>query len=253
MNKNTETRVKVSDEYDSFNLASGNRGISPAHVKELRKSIENVGLIPAPIIVNEKMEIVDGQHRFMACQMLNKPIYYIVINGIGMEQTVAMNANNKNWTSLDYLNYYAGEMNADYVFIKRMNDQSSLSLSTILHILNGGTVDGAHYMDLFKSGRYKVNEDMANAQKLIEWLENFVPHIKNIRGRKTSVILALAWIKRNFEVDDERMQNVIKDIGIEDVPIADTKTAMQSIEERYNRRLGKDNKRYFVHEYEVRK
>ena len=48
MNKNTDVKVKVTDEYGLFSLVTGNRAVNPAHTKELRKSIEKVGLIPAP-------------------------------------------------------------------------------------------------------------------------------------------------------------------------------------------------------------
>ena len=81
MNKNTDVKVKVTDEYNIFTFAEGNRAINPAQVKNLIKSIENIGLIPTPIVVNEKMQILDGQHRVEACRQLKMPVYYIVVPG----------------------------------------------------------------------------------------------------------------------------------------------------------------------------
>lgn len=250
MNKNTDVKVKVTDEYGLFSLVTGNRAVNPAHTKELRKSIEKVGLIPAPIIVNEKMEIMDGQHRFAACQMLNKPIYYIIVPGLKMEHSVAMNANNKSWTSTDYLNYFANEGLPDYVFIKRIKENSSLTLATILHILSNR--DSGQYMDSFKNGTYKVSDNFGQAQKVVEWLEMFVPFAKAIRGRTSSVYFSLAWIKKNIQINDDRLLCAVKDISLEGIEVNSVQSVLKAIEEKYNKRLSKDNKRYFCHEYEIK-
>lgn len=247
MNKNTEGRVKVTDEYNLFSFANGNRGINPKHVKELRHSIESIGVIPSPIIVNEKMEIIDGQHRFEACRMLNKPVYYLVIAGTTMKHAAAMNANNKSWRLEDFLDYYVNEGLPDYVFVKRMTNLSSLSLAMILRIL------GIQDMDSFRNGTARFTGDESEELKLIMWIEKYAPYVKNMRGRKASLYGALAWIKRNMDFDEERLMSAVENIIIDNVDVVDTTKAMVAIEERYNYRLGKDNKRYFAHEYEKRK
>ena len=39
-----------------------------------------MGFIKNPIVVNEKMEIIDGQGRFEVCKEKGLPIYYNIVN-----------------------------------------------------------------------------------------------------------------------------------------------------------------------------
>lgn len=254
MNRNTETKVKITDEYNIFTFADGNRSIKEPHVRRLIKSIQTVGLIPAPIIVNEKMEILDGQHRVEACMRLNEPVYYIVINGAGMKEATAMNANNKNWTSEDYLNYYASEGLADYVFVKRMFEKTRIPLSILIRVLvNQTSSGGGSKTEDFFNGTYKIDGDFSSQQEVCEWLSEFKADVQKFRGRRHSMYFTLAWIKRNLQCDDARLKKVIHEMTYEDIGIADMKDVLRLIEARYNKGLSKQNRVYFTHEFEIKK
>jgi ParB-like chromosome segregation protein Spo0J len=70
--------MKTTD-YKLFKINKLNRIVQTGHIEKLKKSIEKVGYLKYnPIIVNEDMEIIDGQHRYFACVKLNLPIYYEV-------------------------------------------------------------------------------------------------------------------------------------------------------------------------------
>ena len=72
-------QIKVTTNYDLFSFMPGNRDIAKKNM--LVKSIEKIDLTEyKPIIVNENYVIIDGQHRFMACKELEKPIYYIILH-----------------------------------------------------------------------------------------------------------------------------------------------------------------------------
>ena len=45
------------------------------HIEKLKKSIKNKGLIN-PIMVNQKLEIIDGRHRLKACEELGVAVKY---------------------------------------------------------------------------------------------------------------------------------------------------------------------------------
>lgn len=66
-------KVYVTDKYSIFRRLSGNRDVKEARVKKIMRSIEKVGYIPNPIIVNENMEVVDGQGRLEAVKRLGLP------------------------------------------------------------------------------------------------------------------------------------------------------------------------------------
>lgn len=247
MNKNTEIRVKTTDEYERFSFIESNRNVNRAHVKELKKSIEEVGLIPTPIIVNEKMEVLEGQHRFIACRELGLPIYYIIVPGLGMRHSVAMNANNKSWSGEDYLHYYSEESNPDYVFIKRLTEQYPLSLTTILHILSAK--DSGRYMDAFRNGTFEVVGDFERNQKTVEWVASFVPYVKNVKGRKASIYFALAWIDKNIKVNDARIKKALVSMAEDEFEVSSVPGVLAAIEKRYNKGLAATKAVSFVFPY----
>ena len=55
-------QVKETKNYSMFTTIGGNRPLNELHLNRLKKSMEEELLI-SPIIVNEKHEVIDGQHR----------------------------------------------------------------------------------------------------------------------------------------------------------------------------------------------
>ena len=79
--------------YSQFKFIKGNRAINDRHVNGLVKSMEKNGLIMNPSCVNEKSEIIEGQHRLMACEILNLPYYYYVVPGATINDVTILNQN----------------------------------------------------------------------------------------------------------------------------------------------------------------
>ncbi len=80
-NIHVKTEIYETTNYDLFRLVNGNRIVNSLNYTKLIKSIEQKQLL-IPICVNEKMEIVDVQHRFIACKEFGKSIYFYVANVI---------------------------------------------------------------------------------------------------------------------------------------------------------------------------
>ena len=49
--------VKRTNNYEKFKRLKGNREVSPTRIRKIVESINRVGYITSPIIVNEKMEV----------------------------------------------------------------------------------------------------------------------------------------------------------------------------------------------------
>ena len=73
-------KVHETLDYSIFKKLPGNRKVSLSHVKGLIKSMKKV-VLDVPIIVNEQMQIVNGQHVFQARKELGLPILYIKRKG----------------------------------------------------------------------------------------------------------------------------------------------------------------------------
>lgn len=64
--------------YDQFKIPP-NRPVSLVHVEKLVDANRKLNLMDCyPIIVNDKMELFDGQHRLQAARILDVEIYYII-------------------------------------------------------------------------------------------------------------------------------------------------------------------------------
>ena len=72
-------KIFTSSDYSIFKLST----LIDQHYKKVLKSIkENDYTKYQPILVNNKMEIVDGQNRFLACKELGIPFHFIVSDEI---------------------------------------------------------------------------------------------------------------------------------------------------------------------------
>ena len=89
--------IYKTDNYDLFSPFEGNRLVKPLHVARLEKSFLD-NYLPVPIVVDEAYRIGDGQNRFEACKSLGYPVYYIIIQGLTLQDVQRLNANVKPWS-----------------------------------------------------------------------------------------------------------------------------------------------------------
>lgn len=107
-------QVRKTNDYSLFKPLVGNRVLNKLHVKRLKDSFEKTYLLN-PIIVNEKYEIIDGQHRFQSAKELGKPVNFIVAPNYGLREVQILNENMKNWRKEDYLNAYCDLGHPEYL------------------------------------------------------------------------------------------------------------------------------------------
>ena len=119
MNTNVqELRVNIAHDLSIFKFLDGNRPPNPQHIKRLIKSIKTYGMLINPILVNEKYEIIDGQHRYLAAKEVHCPVYYIILRGYALQQVHTLNMNQKNWTKTEFLHGYANMGIEDYIVLR---------------------------------------------------------------------------------------------------------------------------------------
>jgi hypothetical protein len=107
-------QVHTTTDYFLFKPIDGNRNKNLLHINRLKKSM-NQNYLFTVIIVNEKYEIIDGQHRFEVIQELQLPLHYIICSGYGLTEVHILNANSKTWNADDYLEGYCKLGYKDYL------------------------------------------------------------------------------------------------------------------------------------------
>lgn len=161
-----------------------------------------------PIIVNEKGEIIDGQHRYIACKTLKKPVYYIVNTGYGIDQVKRANTVGENWTKDDFLNTYVSEGDPDYVRILRLKNEKSLQISIILKIIASfQNVSVNLVVNRFENGQLKIGEVWADILYFCDQLEMFADY----KLYKTnSFVTAFLKLYHHEEYDPKIMEKQAK-------------------------------------------
>ena len=119
-------KVYTTSDLNMFKSIDGNRVPNLIHVNRLTDSIKKYGMKCNPILVNEKMEVIDGQHRLMAAKNANTSVYFIIIPGSNLDDVHTLNLNQKNWNRKDFMEGYARMGLMPYIklqaFVKKNDD-----------------------------------------------------------------------------------------------------------------------------------
>jgi len=185
-----ESKILKTYDYEIFQRMKGNRTINSSHVNNLVKSMKEKYL-PQPIIVNEDMEIIDGQHRSAAAEELNLPIYYQIIDGSTIGDVQRLNTNTKNWKGVDYLNMFCEREFQDYLILKHFIEEYKFSLETTMSLLlNTHRIERPQNND-FKNGNFKI-KNLTLAKKNADKLLQIKPYYKGWNRRSFArALLAL--------------------------------------------------------------
>lgn len=183
-NKEGKTfNVQFTRDYKLFKIMRENREINSGSVIRLMHSMKNNGVLMNPIFVNEKMEIVDGQHRFHALMEMKAEVPFIVIPGYDHDQVHVLNMQAKNWNASEFLSYHYKLGNANYVQVhnfmqKYPTDRAShgLDLGAAIYLLapkvttsdKFQTEDGRVFK-IWEAGEFKVTNH-AEAKMIADFL-----------------------------------------------------------------------------------
>lgn len=170
----TNYEVLKTSNYQTFTFMKGNRNVNQMNLRRIVESMKTRCLF-SPILVNDNMEIVDGQHRFLAQRELKLPIYYINVGGYSVEEVRILNSNATNWKKLDYLDGYVQMGLTPYVQFKSlMTDFPDFGIKALLSIVSVNT--HSHSMKWFESGTMVIKDFAYSkivAQKLMDFKEHF--------------------------------------------------------------------------------
>lgn len=118
------TEVKETKDYTIFKELPGNRKVDPKHVKELIRSFTERGNLIKnfPIVVNEHMEIIDGQHRLAALKELDWAVCYRIEEGLNITSVRDINSAQRNWNWRNYAESYTELGNENYKRLLELAD-----------------------------------------------------------------------------------------------------------------------------------
>lgn len=223
--------------YDMFKTLEGNRETNKVHIGKLINSMEEIYLV-SPIIVNSRMEIIDGQHRYEAAKAIDLPIRYIIDQNAGLRAVQLLNSRSKDWGFDDYLNSYVKLGYNEYIIYKEFKDKHNLSHSicrALLHAKDGGSVGGEQYNkgQMFKDGRLEIRR-LEFAEKIAAFIIECSEFYKLSTGY--SFAAAIMTLSENKDFDFDIFKSKLKTQQGKMYPCNNIKQTIELIESIYNYR-----------------
>lgn len=208
--------IQKTKNYKLFKKILGNREINSRHLAKLSRAIEENDLLAYnPIMVNGRMEVLDGQHRLEAAETLGRDIYYVVIPVGGMDEVQMLNTHVRGWNLQDYLNSFVALGKEEYIKVKDFSAKNNISPSLAAQLLNGGIAIGikshSKFLEAFRSGDYKVTTEK-EAKEMVSRIHSLKPHLEASVDSDREFLLALAYTyKAGFS--HEQLLKKMRDSG----------------------------------------
>lgn len=236
----TVNTVLKTNDYSKFKTKAGNRNLNELHRKRLLQSVQQQDLLHAnPILINEEYEIIDGQHRFSVCKELQKPVHYIVVNGLGLNEIQVLNANSKNWKLEDYIDGYCSMGMTEYCYFKQQMLKSKLGTTTLLSLFSK---QGINAIEELKNGKLEL-PNKNRGIIILSWIQDWCKYYPGSDRR--SFILALMTLNSVKGYSHEKMMQKIKYQSTKIVDCTNGKTYLALLEEIYNFKERGEKLRFF--------
>lgn len=154
-------------DHKKFKTIAGNRYEDKKHTRQLIKKIKKEGNLTQyfPIIVNEKMEVIDGLHRLRALEQLKQPVFYEIKEGLNVQSVISLNTGHKNWTWYDYAVSWMERGNKNYAQLLELYDMFKERFSTLM-VFATGNENSSKNSGTFHDGDF-VMRDFDTARRLL--------------------------------------------------------------------------------------
>lgn len=235
-----EQKIYWTEDYDKFKFVETNRDVKNGRKEKLIASIEEVGFVTNPIIVNEHMEIIDGQGRFLALKELGKPVPYIIVNGIGHKECMALNQYNSKWSVRDFLESWAHSGKESYKRLLRLID--SYPDIGLRNILFATSLKESGDTSSLKQGSFVCSADeYVDAVRRLEYCNQFAEIGKEINGSRTYLFNAIIFAFENENIDSERLKKQVLTRWSTMKAISRERDAFEAVSDLYNRHSHKED------------
>lgn len=238
--------VYKTDDLDMFKFTKFNRNI--LFTDEMLKQAKE-GFI-SPIIVNEYMVVIDGQHRLEHAKKAGVPIEYIVKPGLTEHDIVRMNTTQRPWSLLNFIESYANQGSEQYVALLNLINKKYAGTSVVISVGRNSTGSSKGLSDLVKSGNF----EFVNFEQTLNFLKYYERFRKETNTpKKTKVALAIYALYRLKGFDEDRLiRKVLQKKFDDDLRVKgyDLTEALREFIDKYNDKLTQDSSSFI--EYYVK-
>lgn len=237
--------IYSTKKYDLFNNLDFNRDVTENRYKKLAASFSEKEILN-PIVVNENLEIIDGQGRFEVLRTMERPIKFIIAEGADIKDCRRMNLYNTNWKKDDFVGSYARAGNVNYINLKDVRTKTRFPYNTIMRLVNKGT-NGLKKHDVLETGKlvftFKDAETVMRIAKSVEEIKRALAFTKSLND---VFIVAVKIITEFPQYDHQRMLKKCVSQRHSFGQMSNLESMLQEFTRIYNyKQLKADGKLYF--------
>ena len=246
--KKAEYEIYVTSNYSQFKKMDGNRATKDDRVTKIVASINKVGYVLSPILVNENMEVIDGQGRLAALERLKMPVHYMIQEGIGIEECRQMNIHQSNWTNYDYVCSFAIRGNENYQRLQSLIDlfpevPINVVIATAISKITTGA-GGVSVTSKVRSGKIEVSaNDYERARWELDYAKKMQQVAKTIGGTKEPFYKAVIYAYRNLNSEGRNtMETVIRQHAYDFPALTKPQEYLKRFDGYYNEQVTKSKR-----------
>lgn len=222
-----------TNSYDRFKFNSLQRVIKDKHVNELMEKMKRFGFLPNKAIsVNERNEIIDGHHRYLAAKSLGIPMLIQVCKGMPEESIIQANQDQINWDKHDFTNTYAKQGNPNYIALKEFREKYPKFKMTQALILLVNEPNAHPKTKVFQNGEFKIGS-IKKAEEIARKVEELaIYHPKAYGSKCISALMCCEMRCKGFSFKEfiEKLAKFPDKL----TPSITTKGYLEKFEEVYN-------------------
>jgi hypothetical protein len=206
-------QVQNTTDYDIFKALAGNRNLNAGHLARLTISISKRNLMEYnPILVNESMEVIDGQHRLEIARQNKWKVYYTIVPSAGLTEVMELNTTLRNWRLNDFVDSLITQGNKEMLYLREFCDEYNLSITqgTIFHV--GTLMSGSKGNSLLRLKRMSFTDEQKEiAHKSADLHYDVRQYVNRHGALPQSVVYACRKIVE--EGNDLKVSKAVKNRG----------------------------------------
>lgn len=155
--------------YEMFKFRNDNRSIRQYHVQELVNKMKEKGWIQGSYaVINEKNEVIDGQHRILAARTIGIPVSFTIERKTSFDTIQDLNQSQVNWSKYDHVHGWVTKQNQNYIILEGfMKRYPEFKITEMMMFLSNSFTSVTK--ETFESGRFEVRSVRVGE----EWINNF--------------------------------------------------------------------------------
>tara|TARA_R110000751_G_scaffold200844_1_gene305686 strand:- start:515 stop:1324 length:810 start_codon:yes stop_codon:yes gene_type:complete len=225
--------VFKTKEYDLFSLMKGNRKVDQKRVDKIVAEMQQNDLHPhRPIIVDDDLKILEGQHTFFSRKKLDRDVYFTIAMSQTTEKIAGFNNSVKAWNNEDYLQAFISDRKLSYVKFKEWIDKNKLPIAVGLCFMGTQGASGTKSGGAFKKGKliFLPEEETQTALNLYKGIARY----NNESQRKGHIARACSIVTNAAGYDEDRMFEKLEHQKDKIDAHLNTMDCIRQLEEFYN-------------------